>query len=74
MAETAARPLDPEKPYYSWSETPGDGALTIWSECCADTFSTDEEIVLRDYLLAKHPITPDPPGPAALVASPEGTP
>lgn len=48
-----ARPLNPEKPYYEWED---EGELTIYSECCADHFTKDEEIVLRDHLLAKHPI------------------
>lgn len=40
--------------YYTWEDS--DGKLTIYSECCADSFSPEEEIVLRDYLLKKHPL------------------
>lgn len=41
--------------YYEWGE--GEGQLTIYSECCADRFSSDEELVLLRYLLDKHPQT-----------------
>lgn len=51
----ARRPLDPDRPYYTWGED-AEGRLDIWSECCADSFSVEEEIVLRDYLNRKHPI------------------
>jgi hypothetical protein len=49
------RYLDPEKPYYEWCRGES-GRLVIMSECCADTFSEAEEIVLRDYLNATHPV------------------
>lgn len=48
------RPLNPDKPYYTWGEYKG--RLCIQSECCADTFSEEEEIVLRDWLIERHPI------------------
>jgi hypothetical protein len=43
--------------YYQWGEY--EGELSIYSECCADRFSPDEELELLRYLLAKHP-QPDP--------------
>lgn len=48
------RPLNPDDPYYTWGEY--EGRLNVLSECCGDSFSESEEIALRDYLLAKHPI------------------
>lgn len=65
---STGRPLDPGNPYYTWLDH--EGTLMIFSECCADGFSPEEEIVLRDYLLAKHPITSENPTPTALAASP----
>ena len=45
------RPLNPDEPYYTWGEYKG--RLTIFSECCADSFSEAEERVLLRHLIQK---------------------
>jgi len=62
-APDVARPLDPAEPYYTWAEYKG--KLMIMSECCADSFSVEEEIELRDYLNRKHPRPTDAAGGAS---------
>lgn len=53
MTGTNERPLDPAKPYYTWHEDAETGRLIIFSECCADSFSLEEEAVLRERLNAR---------------------
>lgn len=51
MSDDGFRPLDPEQPYYRWGEYKG--RLCIESECCADSFTVEEEAALRDWLNAR---------------------
>ncbi|WP_406245840.1 hypothetical protein ACI7YT_12430 [Microbacterium sp. M] len=52
------RPLDPEVPYYKWGISDGSDGLSasLWieSECCADRFSPEEELVLLKALAERH--------------------
>ena len=58
MSET--RRLNPDEPYYEWGEYKG--RLTIYSECCADSFAENEEKSLLAYLVVKHGgYVPEPP-------------
>lgn len=45
------RPLNTEEPYYTWSIFRG--KLMISSECCADSFSPDQEAALLELLLER---------------------
>lgn len=49
-----AQPLDTEKPYYTWFFNEETRMLTIYSECCGDTFSEDQERALYAELAAKY--------------------
>ena len=50
MAGITKRPLDPAEPYYTWHEDARTGRVFIFSECCGDSFSLEEEAVLRERL------------------------
>lgn len=46
------RPLNTYKPYYEWEIEDGSADLVIYSECCADRFSGDQQYALYEILKA----------------------